>query len=359
MSSVTLNLKKGEPEATSAFNADGNILETPFAKVTFADNGTISSFIDKTADREILGSDYNFNTFLMAEDVPNQWDNWDIDADVQCKFKDASNLVSREVVSAGAAAYIIRSAYKISAKSTVTQDMIFFADSAEVRFDTVMDWQDDHRLLKAAFDTNVRDDFARHEIQFGHVKRPTTRNNSIEEAMFEVVNHKYTDLSESRYGVALLNDCKYGITVEGGNMRLSLHKGGTHPDAKGDHDCPHKCTYSLLPHNSGFNSTDVIRPSYELNVPVITAIGNYEMSAPVTVSADNIFVEAIKPCEDTQKAFIVRMYEAEGTRTNAVLSFPGAAKCEITNMLEETVEELSDMNVTFRPFEIKTIKVYY
>ena len=53
------------------------------------------------------------------------------------------------------------------------------------------------------------------------------------------------------------------------------------------------------------------------------------------------------------------MYEAEGTRTNAVLSFPGAAKCEITNMLEETLEDLTDMNVTFRPFEIKTVKVYY
>ena len=359
MSSVTLNLKKGEPETVSVFNADSNILETPFAKVTFADNGTISSFIDKNANREILGGEYNFNTFLMAEDVPDQWDNWDIDADIQCKFKDASNLVSREVVSAGAAAYIIRSEYKISDKSSVTQDMIFFADSAEVRFDTVMNWQDDHRLLKTAFDTNVCDDFARHEIQFGHVKRPTTRNNSIEEAKFEVVNHKYTDLSESRYGVALLNDCKYGITVEGGNLRLSLHKGGTHPDSKGDHDGLHKCTYSLLPHNSGFTSNEVIRPSYALNVPVITANGKYDMSAPVTVDSENIFVEAIKPCEDTQKAFIVRMYEAEGTRTNAVLSFPGATKCEITNMLEETLEDLTDMNVTFRPFEIKTVKVYY
>ena len=92
---------------------------------------------------------------------------------------------------------------------------------------------------------------------------------------------------------------------------------------------------------------------------VIAVNGSYEMKTPVTVDADNIFVEAIKPCEDTQKAFIVRMYEAEGARTNAVLSFPGAAKCEITNMIEETQSELTDMNVTFRPFEIKTIKVYY
>lgn len=359
MSSVTFKLKKGTPDSVSVFNGDAKVLETPFASVKFAENGTISSFTDKTAAREVVGNGYNLNTFLMAEDLPAMWDNWDIDADIQCKFKDASELVSREVVSDGSVAYIVRSVYKISAKSTITQDMIFFADSAEVRFDTVMDWQDDHRLLKTAFDTNIVEDFARHEIQFGFVKRPTTRNDSVEQAKFEVVNHKYTDLSETRYGAALLNDCKYGITVEAGNMRLSLHKGGTHPDALGDHDGLHKCTYSFLPHNGGFSSENVIRPSYMLNVPVIVAKGEYKADSLVSVDAANIFVEAVKPCEDAENAYIVRLYEAEGTRTNAVLSFPGAKKCEITNMLEEPQSELTDMNVSFRPFEIKTVKVCY
>ncbi len=358
MSCVTLPLKDGEPNADSVFTADGDTLETPFATVRFAENGTIASFYDKTAERELVKGE-NFNTFLMAEDVPNEWDNWDIDADVQVKFKDASHLVSREVVSAGTVAYIVRSVYQISEKSTVTQDMIFFADSAEVRFDTVMDWQDNHRLLKTAFDTDISEDFARHEIQFGYVKRPTTRNNTIEQAKFEVVNHKYTDLSESRYGAAILNDCKYGITVDGGKMRLSLHKGGIHPDAEGDHDGLHACVYSFLPHNSGFSADAVIRPAYELNVPVITASGDYKMAQLVSVDAENIFVEAIKPCEDAENAYIVRLYEAEGTRTNATLSFPGAKKCELTNMLEEVKEELPSGKVPFRPFEIKTVKVSY
>ncbi len=358
-SSVTYSLKNGKPENVSAFTAENNTIETPLAKISFADNGTINSYIDKAANREIIGDGYNLNTFLMAEDVPNLWDNWDIDVDVQCKYNDASTLVSREIISTGAVAHIIRSEYRISQKSTIIQDMFIFADTKEIRFDTNIDWQDNHRLLKAAFDTNINEDFARHEIQFGNVKRPTTRNNSIEEAKFEVVNHKYTDLSETKYGVTILNDCKYGITVEGGNIRLSLHKGGTHPDRMGDHDGIHKCTYSLLPHSSGFNSKDVIRPSYELNMPVMSAQGTYEMLCPVTTDAENIIVEAIKPCEDAQKAFIVRLYEAEGTRTNTVLNFPNAVKCETTNMLEETIETLENMNVTFRPFEIKTIKVYY
>ena len=298
----------------------------------------------------------------MAEDFPSEWDNWDVEADIEMKFEDVSKLVSREVVSNGSVALVIRSKYAISGKSTVTQDMIFFADSAEVRFDTVMDWQDNHRFLKTAFDTSVRQEFARFDVQFGNVKRPTTRNNSVEKAKFEVLNHKYTDLSETRFGVAVLNDSKYGISVNGGKLRLSLHKGGLRPDFKGDRGV-HHCVYSFLPHDSGFDAENVIRPAYELNVPAAVTAGEYSAQKLMSIDADNIFVEAVKPCEDAQRAFIVRMYEAEGTFTNAKVSFfDGTKSVKITNMLEEEqgeVESIAPAKLQFRPFEIKTLKVTY
>ena len=84
----------------------------------------------------------------------------------------------------------------------------------EVRFETLMNWQEEHRFLKTVFDTTIFTDVARQEVQFGYIKRPTTRNDSFEKAKFEVSNHKYTSLSETRYGAAVLNDCKYGISVE-------------------------------------------------------------------------------------------------------------------------------------------------
>ena len=361
-SSVTLKLVDGEPEEDSVFSLDDNSLETPFASVKFADNGTISSFVDKRADREIRGDGYNLNTFIMAEDFPSEWDNWDVDADIEMKFEDVSKLVSREVVSNGSVAFVIRSKYAISGKSTITQDMIFFADSAEVRFDTVMDWQDNHRFLKTAFDTSVRQEFARFDVQFGNVKRPTTRNNSVEKAKFEVLNHKYTDLSETRFGVAVLNDSKYGISVNGGKLRLSLHKGGLRPDFKGDRGV-HHCVYSFLPHDGGFDAERVIRPAYELNVPAAVTAGEYSAQKLMSIDADNIFVEAVKPCEDAERAFIVRMYEAEGTFTNAKVSFfDGAKSVKITNMLEEEqgeIESIAPAKLQFRPFEIKTLKVTY
>ncbi|MBQ3527545.1 MAG: alpha-mannosidase [Clostridia bacterium] len=360
-SSVQLNYGAGKSCDCSPFTYDGEILKTPFATVKFDENGQISSFVDERAKRELVTS-LPLNTFLMAEDVPVNWDNWDIDPDIELKLKPCATLLEREVVSHGDVAFIVRSKYRISEKSTVKQDMIFFADSPEVRFDTLMDWQDDHRFLKVAFDAGVWDDHARHEIQFGYTKRPTTRNNSIEQAKFEVCNHKYTDISEPAFGVAVLNDCKYGVSVKDSCISLSLHKGGTHPDVKGDKGI-HRATYSFLPHNEGFSAESVIRPAYMLNVPCILSEGSYEIKSPVKVDRPNIIVETVKPCEDRDRAYIIRLYEAEGSRTNCTVKLSDAVKkYAITNMLEEEIEGIKEGNtldLNFGPFEIKTIKAYY
>lgn len=358
-SSIRINLVRGEASAESEIELCGNKASTPLAEITFDEKGYISSYLDKRANREVRGEGYALNTLLIGEDLPTAWDNWDIDVDLESKLNDDAVLLEREVVSHGAAALIIRSKYQITDKSTVIQDAIIFADSAEIRFDTLMDWQDHHRFLKVAFDTTVESRYARSEIQYGNVLRPTTRNNSIEKARFEIVNHKYTDLSETRYGVAVLNDSKYGISVLDGKMHLSLHKGGTRPDTDGDKGL-HRTVYSVLPHDSGFTSEAVIRPAYELNVPVVAGKGDFEALALVLPKAENVIVEAIKPCEDNENAFIARLYEAEGTYTNCPIEFfSGAKKVEITNMLEEVQSVFEGGELSFRPFEIKTLKISY
>ena len=117
--------------------------------MTFDERGFITSFIDRDADRELRGEGYPLNTFLLAEDMPIYWDNWDIDADIECRFHDTAELLESRVVSDGAVEYRIRNRYRISAKSEILQDMIFHADSADVTFETIIDWQDDHRFLKS------------------------------------------------------------------------------------------------------------------------------------------------------------------------------------------------------------------
>ena len=362
LGSAVIELQPGTAQQPSAFRYEGNVLETPFATVTFADNGTIASFVDKRAQRQIVGSGLPLNTLLMAEDVPTSYDNWDVDADYQLKLQPASQLVERRVIGGGSVEFRIRSMYRISPKSTVTQDMIFYASSPRVDFDTLIDWQDKHRFLKAGFDTTILSATARHEIQFGYCQKPTTRNNTLEQAMFEVLNHKYTDLSETRFGVAVLNDCKYGVSVEGGDIRLSLHKGGARPDERGDSGL-HRCLYALLPHEGGFGAAQVVQPAYALNYAPIVRAGRGSLTSLAAVDADNVVIEAIKPCEDNRKAFVLRLYEAEGTYTHAQLRL-GVQPVAVAfaNMLEEPQQQLpcaAQVSLEFRPFEIKTLVVAY
>ncbi len=365
MGSVTIKFDKERPQQKgedSVFCYDGSVLTTPFAQITFENNGTIASFIDTRVNRELRGNGYPLNTFLIAEDVPALWDNWDIDADIQMKFVNASELLERKVVSTGPLEFRIRSRYKICEGSYITQDMVFYAHTPRVDFETVIDWNAKHRFLKTSFDTTVRSNTARHEIQFGYCHRPTTRNNTLEQAMFEVLNHKYTDLSEPRYGVSVLNDCKYGVSVEGSSIRLSLHKGGCNPDPRGDAGV-HECVYSFLPHVGGFSAENVVHPAYCLNVSPIVVNGRADMPSLAMTEPGNIIIETVKPCEDNQKAFILRLYEAEGSFTHSTLKLGIQPKSvELTNMLEEAIEELpckNEIQLTFRPFEIKTIKVGY
>ncbi|WP_208543853.1 alpha-mannosidase [Paenibacillus protaetiae] len=362
LSSAVLELEAGYPAAGSCFTYDGRVLDTPLYKVVLDERGYMASLIDKSMNRELRGQGYALNTLLMAEDVPTAWDSWDIDADVELKFRDNAVLLASEVISDGEVEFRIRNAYRLTERSSLVQDVIFYAGSKQIKFETVMDWQDDHRLLKTVFDTSILADFARQELQFGYMKRPTTRNTAVEQAKFEVCNHKYTDLSENRYGAAILNDCKYGISVHQSQMGLTLHKGGCRPDYRGDKGL-HACEYAFMPHNGGFDADTVIQPAYAFNYKPLLIPGECSYASFIRVSEPNVIIEAIKPCEDNDNAYIVRLYEAEGTYTNAALAFErDVRQAAVTNMLEEVQDVLAAVNdipLCFKPFEIKTIKISY
>ncbi len=361
----TLELSDGYSKGKSAFVYDGTNLETPFAKIVFAENGGIASYINKKTGRQLKKENGEpLNTFWLAEDVPHYWDNWDIDCDTFMKFKPDMRLVSRELVSEGPVQLVIRSEYKIGKKSSIKQDMIFHANSEQIDFHTIITWDEPHTLLKAGFDVDILSNTVKNEVQYGHVERPTTQNNSIEAAKFEICNHKWTDISESRYGVAILNDCKYGISVENGNLRLSLHRGGRHPDTTNDRGI-HEVTYSFLPHEGVLATENVIQPSYMLNVPVVVAEGSAKNEKSfIEISAPNVICEAVKYAEYAEKSFVVRLYECERNRTSSTVKFgKKVKKVYATNMLEDIIEEIPVVNnsvdLTFRPFEIKTLMVEY
>lgn len=358
----TAILKLGTPiPVENSFIVEGNNLETPFYKASFDNAGYIATLTDKEADRLISRDDgVPLGTLWFGEDMSYAWDNWDIDDDVFCKLKPVTDLISREVISIGAVEYRVRSCYKLGRHSKISVDTVFYTNSRRIDFDVQVDWHEHHALLKAGFDVNIRTAFAKNEIQFGHIDRPTTRNSALEAAKFEVCNHKWTDLSETRYGVALLNDCKYGISIDGSDMRLTLHKGGMRPDPVTDNGI-HTMTYSLLPHLGAFNAENVIHPAYELNYAPLTAKGALNVPKLFSLSHPGIICETVKTAEDIENAFVLRLYEAERNNSNCTLEVNNVKEAWLTNMLEEKQEQLNiidgKIKLNFRPFEIKTILI--
>lgn len=359
-SSITANTTCENKESKANFSFENNILTTPFAKVTFAQNGSISSFIDLRNNRELKGSGHNLNTFLFGEDLSLMWDNWDIDADCVMNLEPSVKLDSLEVVSSGAVEFRMRANYTVSKHTSMKQDMVFYADSPRVDFESAIDWNDKHRLLKTMFDTSINTDYATQEIQYGNVRRTAKRNNTYEQAQFEVCNHKYSDLSEPAYGISLLNDCKYGISVLGSAMALTLHKGGCKPDPRGDRGV-HEFTYSFYPHMDGFKAETVTANAYMINHPAISAKSEVAIPSLLKLDKANVIVESVKACEDNEKALIVRIYEAEGSYTNVNVEYNEKVKAVTeTNMLEIAKESQADFKaITFKPYEIKTFKISY
>jgi len=359
---VTIKRSGESKSFVSSFTMNGNELRTPIYKVEFTENGEIGSLIDLRVNRELATDSMPLNSFIYGEDVPVYWDNWDINYDYKLKLNNRAVLKNTEIISDGAVEFRIRRTYTIGYNSELVQDMVFYANNPRIDFESKIDWKEKYTILKAFFPVNVHAHFARFETQFGYVERVNNENNCYEQAKFEVCNHKWTDFSENRYGVAILNDCKYGISVEQNVMALTLHRGGCRPDESGDAGV-HKFTYSLLPHNSGFSVDSVIREAYCLNYEPVVFGGSTTLNKSlISFESDSAIIETVKPAEDGD-GFIVRIYESECNATCAKLNvaYPFAKVTE-TNMLEEDIAEIntegSTVSVQLKPFQIKTLKFY-
>ncbi len=362
LAAVTLKQSGEKKKFASAFVMDGNELRTPIYNVKFSNNGELESLVDLRTNRELATDTMPLNSLVYGEDVPIYWDNWDINYDYKLKLNNRATLKNTEIITDGAVEYRIRRTYSIGYNSELVQDTVFYAENPRIDFESKIDWKEKYTILKAFFPVNVHAHFARFETQFGYVERANNENNCYEQAKFEVCNHKWTDFSENRYGVAILNDCKYGISVEGNVMALTLHRGSCRPDETGDEGV-HKFTYSFLPHNNGFSVDSVIRQAYYLNYEPLVFGGSTTLTKSlVSIESDSAVIETVKPAEDGD-GFIVRIYESECNATSAKLkvAFPFEKVCE-TNMLEEEIAELdangNTLDVQLKPFQIKTFKFY-
>jgi alpha-mannosidase len=347
---------------------DGSLVATPtwlendFLRVELNGDGDITRVYDKANAREVLPEAAIAGQFQAFEDRPQNWDAWDIDIFFEDKMWTADAATSIRVVESGP----LRATLEIQRRilnSDYVQRISLSNNSPRLDFDTNIDWQERHILLKVAFPVEVLTPVATYEIQWGNVERPTHRNTSWDWARFETCAQKWVDLSEGDYGVSVLNDCKYGHDVRDNVMRISLLRSPTDPDPEADQG-EHRFAYSLLPHAGGVGAT-TIAAGYALNDPLIMAEGQpgngTQVGSLVKVNRANIVVETVKRAEDGN-GVILRLYESQRRRGPVTLTTSfNLAHVWRTNLLEENREKLepagNQVTLSVTPYQILTLRL--
>ena len=297
------------------FEVSGNRLETPFYLLEWNEQGHISRLFDRKAGREVLAENGLGNVLQVFEDKPRKYDAWELEVSFEQKRETIDGFLGSEALDRGALRIAIRFAWQYR-NSRIDQTMLLYRDNPRIDFQTSIDWQEREKVLKVAFPVRVRSSEATYDIQYGNVKRPTHRNTSWDHARFEVVGHQWADLSEEGYGIALLNDCKYGYDIRDNVMRLTLLKSSNYPDPRADAG-EHRFCYSLLPHTGTWQQGRVARHAWDLNAPLYARAGTLsdriDGRSVLTCDNPNVMIDVIKKAEDSDHA-IVRMHEYAGSR---------------------------------------------
>lgn len=327
------------------------MLENDAVKVVFDADGAILSVYDKKASREVLKE--RSNVFSVYFDNGNAWDMNEL---YRMRTPKVFTMIKAEAFQDGPKKGI-RQEY-VFGDSRLWQTISILDESPIVTFEVKVDWQESEKMLRTAFYTTVVTNEVTCDIQYGSIKRPTHNNTSWDIAKFEICAHKYADLSDSDYGVALMNDCKYGYCVKDGMLDLNLLRSAKYPSEEATpfrtDNGVHRFTYALYPHSGNVKESDVIQKSYELNQPLQTG---KEVKQLFTISNPDIVVESVKKAEDGD-AVIVRMYETKGGNAETGLKFAKPAKSAyLVDLMEENEKQIDLNNIPFHGFEIVTIKI--
>ena len=333
-----------------------NTVETPYYIVSWDNKGRLVRLYDKSADREVIPEGKFANVFQIFEDKPRCFDAWELESTIDLKKEEIpcdGNIIKTK----NELGYFIHFTYNYN-NSKIMQTLCLYSNKRRIDFKTVVDWKESQKILKTAFSVDIRGVFARYDVQEGNIVRPITRNTSWEAAKFEVVAHKWADLSETGYGVALLNDCKYGYDIKEDTMRLSLLKSATDPDYSADYGT-HEFTYSLYPHKEEWYNARLEEEAFDLNSPVVvldgaSALGNESL---ISFDAKNIVLDAFKKAEN-EESYVLRFHEYTGRRGRLTIStgLKFDSWCE-SDLMENPLGEWKQtaIEVEVKPYEIKTI----
>jgi alpha-mannosidase len=344
-------------EAGDEVRVDGLTLENAHLRVQLAEDGSLSSVVERATGREVLAAPGN--RLELYDDLPVKFDAWDIDPFHLETRRDCPPAESWTVADAGPLRAEIAFDRHVGDRSTLRQVVRLDAGSRRVEFHTVVDWHEEHKLLKVCFPIAVRATSATYEMPFAYAERPTHRSTSFDRARYEVPGHRWADLSEHGFGAALLTDSKYGYSCYANELRISLLRAPKSPDPEADMG-RHEFAYALFPHAGGWREAGIVAEGKRFNAPLRWTDGIPETSF-ASVDDPNVALDTIKRGERSD-ALVLRLYEAHGGRGVARVRLASPVqRARLANALEEETGEIEiedgALVLPYRPHEVLTVVV--
>ena len=357
-----LTLYKSAEYEIPKVNKQDLILENAMVLYEFDNDGKLTKAYDKELDLNILADDEMGNLLSLYDDHPLDWDAWDIDIFYETSHLEYAKGIAAETFCDGKVRKGLKFNFAIG--NSKIQQFIFLTDNNKrLDFETEVEWNEKHKMLRVAFPVNVFNNQASFDVQYGFINRNTHRNTSWDFAKFEVPAHRYADISREDFGVALLNDSKYGYKVLNNIIDLNLLRSPSYPDPDADIG-NHKFIYSLLPHSGNLTNSDVIPQAAQLNqgIMIFPRTENISAAVPCKVEGLGISLETIKKAEKSD-SLIIRLVETTGSNSKGLLRFNKyPVRISETNLIEwEENEEylISDhYEIRLKPFEIRTYKLF-
>jgi len=380
------------PTPMAVLEQDGSItLENEFLRASVdPETGCVVSMFDKMLEREMLAGPSN--RLRLYHDANMAYPAWNIDRYYRRReIEIAPPADPPEIIENGGVVATVQVKTRLE-NSEIVQKIKIFRDRPLLVFTTHADWHEKNKLLKVDFDTAVKGERVASDIPYGAIERPTRPRLPAQKARWELPAQKWIDLSNGRYGLALLNQDKYGFSINSNLLSLTLLRAPKYPlpvpnawglppmsdRPKHTDQGSHTIRYALHAHPGDWRDGEVWKRGMEFNcTPLVVRTDHHDGILPrestsLSCRSKTTYIGAIKRPEDNPDKpdskyhqIVVRLIEATGRPDTVTLKFEPRMTifdAKETDLLEFSQKQIPDQKIGevtlfMSPFEIKTVKI--
>ncbi|MHA1341792.1 MAG: alpha-mannosidase [Promethearchaeota archaeon] len=349
-------------------------------------SGNIVSIFSKMLNREMLEKE-GIALKLFYDWVPDE-QCWNLIASYRSMPIEIDNPRKIQIVEKGPVKITVEvereifnedSESKENEKSLVKQHISIYNGSPGIFIDFLADWHTCEALLKLDINTTTEAEYTITETPYATIKRMTEPIAYHDKPRWENVMQTWLDLpsKNEKWGLAVINNCKYGFDNKKGKVGITLLRGPLYPSPSSESwvieeranrkkiqgDRPpihadlgsHLIQLVVIPYKNQWNNANpnIIAFAHAFNYGIISKIAKIDnednikkidsefskMNSIIKPKTDNIELSVIKIAED-KDGIIIRVNEIKNQKSNAVIAIS-----PILNVKELIETDLLERNI--------------